>query len=389
MSRNYLILTGVIAVVALTLGLAGCTQSAPPVEKAKPSSEQPKPTAAAKVEQQEKAATPATESATPAAAASAPKDLAVVRVGLQGGASDASLFIADGRGYFKEQGIQFQFEPFSAAGEMVPALSTGQLEVAGVMGSAAFYNALARGVRVKGVADKGRLSKGNGFIALLVRKDLVDQGKYKGLSDLKGMKVAIAPPAKASVNGYNLYTALKTVGLTMDDVDLVDLKITDMPAAFAGGSIDAGVVSEPTVVKAIEAGVAVRVLGFDEATPDHQLTGISYSEAFMKEKPDVARRFMIAYIKGARDYNDAFMKNKSKSEIIRMLVQATTMKDAALWEKIAPPGLNPDGYLNMDSLMQQVDWLLQTGQIKEKPKPEDFVDSQYVDYAIQQLGRYQ
>jgi len=242
---------------------------------------------------------------------------------------------------------------------------------------------------LKGVADKGRFSKGNGTNGLIVRKDLVDQGKYKGLADLKGMKVALTPPPMASVSAYNLDSALQTVGLTLKDIEMVGLALPDMPGALAGKSIDAAASGEPYIVRAVEIGAAVRVMGWDVVNPDHQLTGISYSEAFTRDKPDVAKRFMVAYVKGARDYNDAFVKNKGKAEILKILAQATTVKEVALWEKMVPAGLNPDGYLNVDSLMNQVDWMLKNGQIQERPKPEQFIDNQYVDYAISVLGKYQ
>ncbi|MBI2954510.1 MAG: hypothetical protein HYY30_09365 [Chloroflexi bacterium] len=109
----------------------------------------------------------------------------------------------------------------------------------------------------------------------------------------------------------------------------------------------------------------------------------------MRDKPEAARGFIVGYIKGARDYNDAFGKNKGKAEVIKILTQATAIKDPTIWDKAISAGINPNGYLNAESLMNQVDWLLKNGQITMKPKPEDFIDNQYVDYAISVLGRYQ
>ncbi|MBI2953472.1 MAG: ABC transporter substrate-binding protein [Chloroflexi bacterium] len=391
MNRNLQKRLGLLVAGAFVLALGVACAGAPtptPTSAPPPTKQAAAPTKAAAAPT--KAAEPAKAAAAPtkAAAPAKPKDLDVVKVAMQGQSSDAAAFIAQGRGYFKEQGIDFQFSPVGAPAQMVPMIATSQVDVAGVLGSAGYFNALERGARMKGVADKGSLSKGNGFIALLVRKDLVDSGKYKGVADLKGLKVALSPPPMTSPNAYNLESALQTVGLTMNDVELVGLALADMPAALAGGSIDAGVTTEPYVSKGVELGAAIRVLGFDEVNLNHQLTGISFSEAFMRDRPDVAKRFVVAYIKGARDYNDAFMKNKGKAEVIKILTELTALKDASVWEKMVPPGLNPDGYLNAESLMNTVDWLLKNDQIKQKPKPEDFIDNQYVDYAIGVLGKY-
>ncbi|MBI2953383.1 MAG: ABC transporter substrate-binding protein [Chloroflexi bacterium] len=387
MSRTVSFLIAAIGVLTLIVATTACAQQpAAPTATPKPaaaptkSAEQPKPAATAVQPTQPASATKPAQSAKP-------QQLEVVRVGLQGQASDAAAFVANGKGYFKEQGIDFQFVPISNPGEMVAPLATGQIEAAGVLGSAQFYNALARGVRMKGVADKGRLSKGNGYMALMVRKELVDNGKYKGMADLKGLKVAVQG-GTTSPASFIIETGLKTVGLTMKDIDLINLALADMPAALAGGSIDACITAEPFVSRAVDMGAAIRVMGADEITPDFQITGISFSEEFIKSKPDVIKRFVTAYIKGARDFNDAFMKNKGKADVIKILTQATSVKDPTTWERTVPVGINPDGYVNVDSLMMQVEWLLRTEQIKEKPDPKDFLDNQFVDYAISVLGKY-
>ena len=53
----------------------------------------------------------------------------------------------------------------------------------------------------------------------------------------------------------------------------------------------------------------------DEIVPRQQVAVIMYSPKFAAEQVDVARRFMLAYVKGLRDYNDAFVKkNAAKRE---------------------------------------------------------------------------
>lgn len=381
----------VITTMVIALVLAACAPAPTPTPtKAPPApTKAPEAPKAATPAAAPKATTPAASPATPKAEAPAkPKELAVVKVGLVGYGSDGGAFIADARGYFKEQSIQFEFVPFNAPPPMVSALATNQVDVAGVGPNPQFLNAVSRDINIKTVADKGNLSKGNGFLALVVRKNLVDSGKYKGAADLKGLKIAIAPPAMTSPSAINVDIMLQGVGLTLKDVELVDLANPEVPAALAGGSIDAAAAGEPLISQAVEKAVGVRVIGFDEVSPNMQISGISYSPAFMKDRPDVAKRFMVAYVKGLRDYNDAFVKNKGKADVIKILTQATSTKDPAVWEKMVPTGLNPDGYINLDSYAYQIDWYFKNGQIKEKRDAKDLVDNQYVDYAIGVLGKY-
>jgi NitT/TauT family transport system substrate-binding protein len=105
---------------------------------------------------------------------------------------------------------------------------------------------------------------------------------------------------------------------------------------------------------------------------------------------NAGNRFMVAYVKGLRDYNDAFgPKRKGRDEIIDILVRNTQLKDRALYDQMGLSYLNPDCYLNLDTMAADVDWYFEHGYIAPKPDVAQFVDRSYCDYALQQLGRYQ
>src|SRR5690348_14085084 len=140
--------------------------------------------------------------ATNVAPASAPvneptssSQLTEIRIGITGNTADAALFIAQDRGYFKEQGITLTVTRVQSAADVVAPLGAGQMDVGGGAISAGLFNAIARGVDLKIVADKGQHSGSpvNGFtsaVVLVVPKS--DAASYRTLSDLKGKTVALA-----------------------------------------------------------------------------------------------------------------------------------------------------------------------------------------------------
>ena len=94
--------------------------------------------------------------AVPATASPAPPSAAAhVKFGSIGVATDLGVFIAVDRGYFRDEGIETEFVQFSTGPESLPALVTGEIQVSGGSANAAFYNAAARGLDLKLVADKG------------------------------------------------------------------------------------------------------------------------------------------------------------------------------------------------------------------------------------------
>lgn len=315
---------------------------------------------------------------------------APVRVGTTNSSSDAPLFIAAAKGYFKAEGLEVEFTSFDSAAKMIAPLGTGQLEVGAGSPAAGFYNAVARGLDVRMVADKGSMPPGYGYLALLVRKDLVDSGKVKGIPDLKGMKFAL--PAQGTTTDSTLNEAIKKGGLKWNDVDVTYMGFPQHVVAFHNKAIDASVTTEPSATRAEQLGSAVRYMSGDVAYPNQQVAVILYGGKFIKEQPEIGRKFMKAYIRGVRDYNDALKTGRlagpSANEIIKILTEYTTIKDPKVYASITPNGCNPDGKLNEESLKKDLDFFRERGLIEGKVVVEQVIDHSFVAAAIKELGTY-
>jgi NitT/TauT family transport system substrate-binding protein len=313
-----------------------------------------------------------------------------VRVGITNASSDAGFYIADKKGYFREEGLSVTFTPFDSAAKMVAPLGAGQLDVGGGSASAGLYNAVARGINIKIVADKGSTPPGYGFQPLLVRKDLVDSGRYKSLKDLKGLKVAGSAPGSASTSTLN--EALKKAGLKYTDVERVFMAFPQHVLALQNKAVDAAMTTEPSATKAVQSGAAVRVMGDDEIYPYHQLAVVLYSGDFVKTNPDGAKRFMRAYLRAVRDYNDALKDGKlagpNAEGVVAILTEYTSVKDPAVYRSISAQGCNPDGRVHEPSLRNDLQFFKDQGQIEGKVGVEDVLDNSFVEAVLKELGPY-
>lgn len=313
-----------------------------------------------------------------------------VTVGTTNSNSDAPLFIGEAKGYFREQGIDVELIPFDAGAKMVAPLGTGQLDVAAGAPSAGLYNAIERGIDLRIVADKGSTPKGYGYLPILVRKTLIDSGKVKTVRDLRGMN--FAEPAQGTASFSTMNEALKKGGLTYRDVNEVFLGFPDHLTALGGGAVDASVTVEPVATKAIETGVAVKFMSPDDFYPNQQVACILYGGPFIKNKPEFARKFMVAYIKSTRDYNDALrggrMAGPLAPEVIAILTKYTAIKDPGIYRAIVPNGNDPNGRLNVVSLKKDLDTFREAGLVKGQITVEQAVDTSFVESALKQLGRY-
>ena len=312
-----------------------------------------------------------------------------VTVGAAGTTSDAPIYIADKKGYFREEGLEAKVTNFRSAADMVAPLGIGQLDAGAGSASAGLYNAMLQGIKIKIVADKASSVPGYGATKILVRKDHVESGRFKTPKDFKGMKFAMNAPGVS--NTATLNALLKSVGLKYSDVETVNLPFPNHVAAYSNKAVDAGASVEPAPTIAIRQGFAVLVKADDEIIPNHQIAVLLYSENFTK-KPDIARRFMRAYIKAVRFYNgalkDGMMQGPNADEVIAILAESTPIKDPAIYKSITPTGMNPDGKVNLQSLKDDAAFYREQGLITGDIRVEDVVDDGFVDTAVKELGAY-
>ena len=317
-------------------------------------------------------------------------DMIPVRVGLANASSDVGFFIADKKGYFKQEGLLVSFVSFDSAAKMVAPLGAGQIEVGAGSPSVGLYNAIARGIEIKIVADKGSTPPGYGYQPLLVRKDLVDSGRYKSLKDLKGMKIAGSAPGSGSTSTLN--EALKKGGLKYSDVERVFLPFPQHVAALQNKAVDAAMTTEPSATKAVQSGAAVRVMGDDEIYPNHQLSVVLYSGDFIKNNPDAAKRFMRAYIRATRLYNDALKDGRlagpGAEDIISIMTEYTNVKDPAVYRAISLQFCNPDGAVYVPSLKNDLAFFKEQGEVKGNVSVDDVLDTSFTTAAVKELGIY-
>ena len=314
-----------------------------------------------------------------------------VNVAVLNAAGDVGLFIAQERGYFRDEGLDVTLNSLDSAVKMIPLLGTGDLDVGGGATSASLYNAADRKIDVRVVASRARTAPGFGYQALVIRKDLVDSGKYKNYSDLKGLKLAFASPGSTPLSSLN--QVLKTVGLTVPDVNITYLNFGAQVAALQSGAIDGTIMIEPYLSQAVGAGAVVNVTPTEAYYPSAEVSLLLYGDKFIKERPQVATRFMKAFLRGARDFKDAIEAGRWKSgpvadDVIRIFAKNVNMPEAVI-RGMTPQFADADGDVNVESLRMDLAWFKQSGDVTSKTITADMiVDLTFAQAAAKALGPY-
>jgi NitT/TauT family transport system substrate-binding protein len=312
-----------------------------------------------------------------------------VQVALQGGTSDAGVFVGMEAGYYRELGIDVEPVIVRQLPDMLPMLIVGQVQVAGIGINGGMLNAAGRQAGFRLVADKGSVTPGHGFLAWVVRKELVDSGRFRSDADLRGLTFAITPPLEATQSMVAFQRLLRNQDLRLEDVEIKPLPFGDMPAAYAGGAIDSSFLLEPLVSAGERNAQIVRWRGVDEIYPSLPLGLVAYSTRFAQGKADVARAFTVAYVRSVRTYLDAMDHGRDRETVVAALTHNIDVKDPAVYDRMLPAGLDPDRRVAADALAASIDYYRSSGALTEPVDVATIVDNQYVDYARERLGPYQ
>ncbi|MCL5958638.1 MAG: ABC transporter substrate-binding protein [Chloroflexi bacterium] len=305
--------------------------------------------------------------------------------------ADAPIAVAMGKGFFKEQGIEIEIQRFKSGTDMIAPLAAGQVDVGTGGISPGFVNAVERGLKLRAVASKAAGSNGRGHNVLVGRTDLVKNGQLKGFEDLKGKKVGIN--ALWSTAQYVLAKLQKQKGIIYDkDYELVILNTSDMTTALANKAIDVASIFEPISTRMEDLGVGVKWKRLDEIVPELQIAVVLYGGNFAEGRPEVGKRFMVAYLQGVRYLTDAYYKeNKGAKwqEVKQMLVKVIPEVDKPeLYDKVYLPDYSPNGKMFEQNMMDQMEWFKANGKIKDVIPLNQLVNYSFVDYALKQLGEY-
>lgn len=146
--------------------------------------------------------------------------------------------LLDGSGERKTLDFAIEFPNFAGGPAILEAMRAGALDIAYV-GDTPPIQARASGTLLPIV---GTFTREIAQYRLTSRPGLV----INKLADLKGKKISYV---EGSGRQVFLIEALNRAGLKLDDVELVNLRVADLPDALRSGAVDVAVIQEPFVTR--------------------------------------------------------------------------------------------------------------------------------------------
>ncbi len=208
----------------------------------------------------------------------------------------ATLYVAIERGFMREQGIEVELQRVASGTEALVFLAQDRLDVGAIGLAASVFNAFNRRLDLRVVATTSSWGQRHGT-RILTRLDLFDSGEIRSVRDLRGRRVAVAGGA-GSAGHYLFLIGARRGGIGTRDFELVNLANPDHGPALRAGRVDASLTGSPFASAALAQFLARPLL--ENFAPGTSTTVFAYSGGFMKNRPEVGTRFLMALIQAAR-----------------------------------------------------------------------------------------
>jgi NitT/TauT family transport system substrate-binding protein len=313
--------------------------------------------------------------------------LVPVHIGVIGILAEAGLYVAAEHGFFKEEGLDVTFLKDMVGPDAFPGLATGQLDGVGGSFGPELVNGVQRGVRIKMVAGLNSYISGWDAGSLTVRKELVDSGRVKDWKDLKGLKIGLTAPLP-NMTDFLASRYLALGGLSFDDVEFVTVPFPNMISALKTGGIDAAHTSEPMTTLAVDNKIAVKWRPVSTyAPPGLTVAILQFGPSMLDKAPDVGERFVTAYLRGARYYDEALARPDGKAEIAPILMKYTPLKDRSIYDRIAFSYAPPDGEISVSGLQAMATYYA-THKGPNAGNVDALIDDRFRQAALKRLGPY-
>ncbi len=300
-----------------------------------------------------------------------------VTVAYQTTVEPAKVAQADGL-YEKATNSKINWRKFESGAEVLAAVASGDVQV-GYVGSSPLAAAASRGLPIQTFLIAIQIGSAE---ALVVRNG----ANISKPQDLVGKKIAVP---FVSTTHYSLLAALKHWQIDPAKVQILNLRPSEITAAWQRGDIDAAYVWDPALGKAKETGKVLvsstEVAQWGSPTFDAWIVRKDFAE----KHPDFVAAFARTTLKAYADYNadpKAWLANAANVEKVARLTGAKPEEVAGLLQGNGYPNAAEQSKLLgpqiANAIAQTSGFLKQQGKVDSvQPSYAPYVDGKYAAAA--------
>ena len=257
----------------------------------------------------------------------------------------AAVWVAEGKGYFREEGLDVTIKGFDTGKQSFLAmLQEGSVDISTVAPTPIMFSSLTR----QDFYILATFAYADTDIKVIARSD---RG-IKTATDLRGKKVGAA----AGTTGQFFLGAFLTARkLSASDVEMVDIAPSDLPTALQSGRVDAIVIWEPHAYKAQQL-LRDKALRLESSDVYRTTFNFTVMRNFARDNPRALRKFLRAAERAA-----TFVRNHpaESQALVAERLNLDREVTAALWGDFVF-GISSDQSLIL-TLEDEARWAIRSG----------------------------
>jgi len=291
----------------------------------------------------------------------------------------APMYAAISLGYFEEEGLEIELVNGGGADKSMTALLSGQADI-GLMGPEAAIYVFNEG-RENSAVVIGQLTKRDG--SFLVGREPDEDFKW---TDVAGK--TIIGGRKGGVPEMTLEYVLRKNGLEPGVDVTVDTSIQFdlMGGAFEGGVGDYVTLFEPTASMFEKEGKGYILAAVGQESGEVPYTAFQTTKSYIKENPDIIRRFLKAIYRGQQWVQKASDKELAEAivdffpdtSIEALMMVAKSYREIDAW--MDTPIMKKEAFDRLQEI------IIQAGVLTEKVDFENVVDNSFAEEVVKMIG---
>lgn len=275
------------------------------------------------------------------------------------------IWVAHDAGLFAKEGLEDQIILIPSGSQLAQVTVAGEVDIASFNGSSAMAAAL-QGADIKIIGN----TTNKMIFSIYVKPEI------KTVEGLKGKKLGVT--RFGSSTDISARYALRKQHLDpQKDVTILQMgSMSSILSGLQGGSIDAGVVSPPTLFAVDKLGFKelVNITDMDIAFPNPSLIA---QGGIIRNRPEVINRFMRAYARGIH-------RGRTDRELtLKSIARYTKVEDPFLLQKAYDlylgKVLEKAPYINMAGMQNALDDLAKSIPPAKTAKAEQFINLRFLD----------
>lgn len=295
-------------------------------------------------------------------------DTSINGVGVTAAATELDLW--------EETGIDVELVPFTNGPAQIQAMAAGSLDVGYIGGGATWLPMTGQAT----IIASNESTFGDYIIAS-------PESGATTTEDLEGLSIGVPDGGSGEMI---LALALADAGLTEDDIERVALDPPNVVSAFVGGQIDAAAIFSPLSDQIFDRVPDAEVIANNRDFPETAFVGawVASNQA-VQDKPDAVVRFLEVYAQ----VNDYRIENTEEIVEWASIESGTPVEglqgqadNLEWWPSDQLLADNSDG-TTRERFAAMQDLFIEVGRLETAGDPDEFVNTELFEQAMENLGR--